>query len=66
MGLVNLMFVNLGVIASVMLVLWLLSLVLRNSSIVDIFWGGGFVLIAWVSAACSPSDATRKWIVVSS
>ena len=27
---------------------WLLSLRLRDSSIVDIFWAIGFVLIAWI------------------
>jgi len=32
-----------------MLVLWLLSLPLRNASIVDLYWGLGFVLIAWVA-----------------
>ena len=64
MGLVNLLLLNLGVIASVMFGIWLLSLAIRNSSIVDIFWGGGFVVIAWVSALASPSDATRKWIIL--
>ena len=32
-----------AVILGLMIVLWLLSLALRNSSIVDIFWGTGFV-----------------------
>ena len=34
--------------------LWILSLPLKNSSIVDIFWGFGFVLTAWVSLFSSP------------
>ncbi|MCJ7453474.1 MAG: DUF1295 domain-containing protein [Steroidobacteraceae bacterium] len=38
------------VIAGAMLVLWMLSLALEDSSIVDIFWGPGFVLVAWVVA----------------
>lgn len=33
---------------------WLLSIPLRNVSIVDIGWGLGFVLIAWVSFSRSP------------
>lgn len=37
-------------IAGAMLALWLLSLALEDSSIVDIFWGLGFVLVAWVVA----------------
>ena len=36
-----------AVIAGAMLLLWLVSLVLRDASIVDIFWGPGFVLTAW-------------------
>lgn len=31
-----------------MLLLWLLSLILKDSSIVDIFWGFGFVVSAWI------------------
>jgi steroid 5-alpha reductase family enzyme len=36
------------IVASVAL-LWLVSLVLRNASIIDLFWGFGFVVIAWVA-----------------
>ncbi len=32
-----------------MILLWLLSLALRNSSIVDIFWGTGFVIVTWAA-----------------
>ena len=34
--------------------LWALSLVLKNSSIVDIFWGAGFVVFAWVAFFLTP------------
>ncbi len=37
-----------------MVFLWLVSLALKNSSIVDIFWGTGFVLIAWLTFALFP------------
>jgi steroid 5-alpha reductase family enzyme len=37
------------VVAGCMFALWLLSLVLRDASIADIFWGLGFVLIAAVA-----------------
>jgi len=36
-----------ALILALMLLLWLVSLLLKNSSIVDIFWGAGFVLSAW-------------------
>ena len=39
--------------------LWLLSLRLRDVSIVDIFWGPGFVLIAWITWTLSSADSTR-------
>jgi steroid 5-alpha reductase family enzyme len=38
-----------SLILALMVLLWLLSLALRNSSIVDIFWGTGFVIVAWAS-----------------
>ena len=37
-----------GVILGLMILLWLLSLWLKDSSIVDIFWGTGFVIAGWV------------------
>ena len=39
-----------GVIAGLMLALWLVSVRLRDASIVDPFWGFGFVVIGWTAA----------------
>ncbi len=36
-----------GAIAALMLATWLVSLVRKDASIVDIVWGLGFVVIAW-------------------
>jgi steroid 5-alpha reductase family enzyme len=44
----NLFLFSGAVILGLMFLLWLLSLVLKNASIVDIFWGTGFVIVAWV------------------
>ena len=45
-------------------VLWLVSLLLRDSSIVDAFWGVGFVTIALSVAAAAPSAlAPRAWLL---
>ena len=30
--------------------IWICSLILKDASLVDRFWGSGFVLIAWVAA----------------
>ena len=40
---------NACVIAVLMLTVWLISLPLRDVSIVDIAWGFGFVLVAWTT-----------------
>jgi steroid 5-alpha reductase family enzyme len=37
-------------LALVLVCLWLLSVALRDASIVDIFWGPGFALISWTCA----------------
>jgi len=37
-------------LAGAMFVMWLVSLAVKDSSIVDIFWGPGFVIVAWVVA----------------
>ncbi len=36
-----------AVVTGAMVLLWLVSLAARDASIVDIFWGPGFVLVAW-------------------
>jgi steroid 5-alpha reductase family enzyme len=41
-------------ILALMAGLWVLSLSLHNSSIVDIFWGAGFVVVAWLTFALAP------------
>jgi steroid 5-alpha reductase family enzyme len=53
------------VILVLMILLWLVSLALKNSSIVDIFWGTGFVISAWVAFVLTPEGfAGRKWLLV--
>jgi steroid 5-alpha reductase family enzyme len=52
------------VILGYMAILWIASLVLRNSSIVDIFWGVGFVMANWVYFALTPDGfPARKWLI---
>ena len=54
---------GLGLIALGMLLLWLLSLRLRNAAIVDIFWGCGFVLLAWMYFALGAGYLPRQLLV---
>lgn len=53
------------VILGVMTVLWLVSLALRNSSIVDIFWGTGFVIVTWVAFLLTPDGYIGRRILLS-
>jgi steroid 5-alpha reductase family enzyme len=53
-----------GAVAVLMVSMWLVSLRLRDASIVDIVWGAGFVLIAWVAAVTAEGDATRSRVLV--
>ena len=51
-------------IFAAMLLLWLVSIPLKDASIVDIFWGPGFALIAGVGLAhAGPDRAPRQWLV---
>lgn len=45
----QILMINAALVAAAMIVLWLISLRLKDASIVDIFWGLGFVLIAWTT-----------------
>ncbi|MGV3624661.1 MAG: DUF1295 domain-containing protein [Archangium sp.] len=49
-------------LGSVLFVLWLVSLKLKDSSIIDIAWGPAFVLVAWTSLSVS---APHTWLVAS-
>jgi steroid 5-alpha reductase family enzyme len=52
------------VILGFMTIIWLASLALRNSSIVDIFWGTGFIVANWFYFALTPDGfPARKWLI---
>lgn len=64
-----------AVILACMVALWLLSLAIKNASIVDIFWGTGFVIVDWfttlslrdtfqmISAPLTAESAWRGWLL---
>ncbi|MGB7117721.1 MAG: DUF1295 domain-containing protein [Anaerolineales bacterium] len=53
------------VILGLMIALWMISLLLKDSSIVDIFWGTGFVITAWFYFFLTPDGfAARKLLIV--
>ncbi len=52
------------VILGMMTALWLLSLALKNASIVDIFWGLGFVCVAWLAFSLGSGYLPRKQLAI--
>jgi steroid 5-alpha reductase family enzyme len=52
------------VVLAYVTLLWLVSLALTDASIVDIFWGLGFVLANWVYLLLNPVDiGARRWLL---
>jgi len=47
-----------------MTALWIASLLFKNSSIVDIFWGTGFVILAWVYFALTPEGFMARKLIL--
>ncbi|MEI8358501.1 MAG: hypothetical protein RL698_1145 [Pseudomonadota bacterium] len=55
---------TLAVTAAVFFLLWLVSLRLRDASIVDSWWGPGFALVALVSFLLTPGGARPRRLLV--
>jgi steroid 5-alpha reductase family enzyme len=64
MNLFEILALELLVILSLMILLWLFSLVLKNASIVDIFWGTGFVISAWVYFVLTPDGFLLRKLLI--
>lgn len=52
------------IILGLMILLWLVSLALKNSSIVDIFWGTGFVITAWSAFLLTPDGFLARKLLL--
>jgi steroid 5-alpha reductase family enzyme len=59
------LFVTLAVLLIAMLGLWAVSVAKRDAGIADIFWGAGFVLVAWIAAAWNAPVTWRIWLATS-
>ena len=51
-------------ICVLMFLTWLLSVKLKDASIVDIIWGFGFVVVAWVSRVVADGNSERQNLLV--
>ena len=55
--------VNAALILALFFCLWMLSVALRDSSIADIFWGLGFVIVVWFTWAIADGVDERRVLV---
>lgn len=55
---------ELALVLAALSAVWLLSLALRDASIVDIAWGAGFTFVAWTSALQAPALGPRALLCV--
>ena len=62
MSTAEILLVNLVLILVLQSGLWLLSIPWRNASIVDVFWGVGFVVIVWASYGMADSPHAQLGI----
>jgi len=53
----------LAVASLLMVLVWLVSVKIKNAGIVDIAWSAGFTPLAWIYAWLAPGDFSRKLIM---
>lgn len=56
---VGLLAISALAIVALMVIVWLISILIRDASIVDMVWGFGFVLSAWVTNMAAGYDSAR-------
>ena len=55
--------VSFGTILGIMIVLWVVGTLRRDISIVDPFWGAGFVIVAWIAIWLNAPLSPRDWLL---
>ena len=56
--------ISLLTILGVATLVWGLSLILKDASIVDIFWGAGFVSVGWLYLFLTPAEFTIRQALI--
>jgi steroid 5-alpha reductase family enzyme len=59
----GLLAVEAGLVLALVTVLWAVSVAVHDTSIVDIFWGSGFVVIAWVGIVLADGSRDRQLLL---
>lgn len=54
---------SLGIVLGCMLLLWIIGTIRRDVSVVDPFWGTGFVIIAWTAVLTNQPASPRGWLL---
>jgi len=60
---VDCLWANAAVAAGLMTLVWIISVLVRNASIIDIAWGPGFALIGWASCLLGDAATTTRWVL---
>ncbi len=63
MSTASLLAIQAGLVLALLTILWAVSLVLRDASIVDVFWGTGFVFVAWTAYALADGSQDRALLL---
>jgi steroid 5-alpha reductase family enzyme len=62
-AIIQTMTISASAVAVAMFVLWIIGTIRRDVSIVDLFWGTGFVLVAWIGQWVNGPAVSRVWWV---
>ena len=62
-GLAGVLVASALTVAALMLTVWVVSVVVRDASIVDLVWGLGFVLVAWVAYVVGDGVTDRSLLI---
>ena len=63
MSTAGLLAVEAGLVLALVTALWVASVALRDTSVVDIFWGSGFVVVAWAGYALGEGSSDRRLLL---
>jgi len=63
-SLTQLLLVNAAVVSAAAVLQWLWSLRARDVTVADVYWGFGFVIVAWLSFVMAGTASVRAWLLV--
>jgi len=64
MTFLNVYLVGLALIVAMVTLLWIYSVIIKNASIVDVFWGFGFVVTNFIYLIMNDVTNPRQWLLV--